>query len=121
MKVKYLAKRDTHRRILDQVAIKNLGMGLTLTEPLVFEAANGFTLEMDDGACDTLVKKLPEEFALLETPAEPEPVTEDAGYPLPDVDSIEASEADSEGSPDESEAPAVRKATRSSHRAKPKR
>jgi len=120
MKVQYLAKRDTHRRILDQQAVNNLGLGLTLAEPLVFEKANGFTLEMDDGACDTLVKMLPDEFTVLETPAPEQEVTEEAGNPLPEAFLTLASEAEPEGSPDESPAPAVKSVTRSSQRAKPK-
>ena len=121
MQVKYLAKRDTHRRILDQAAVTNLGLGLTLAEPLVFEAANGFTLEMDDGACDTLVNKLPDEFVAINVPVVKEVVKEEAGNPPADNSLDESGEADLEGSPDESPSPAAPAVTRSSQTRKPKR
>jgi len=68
-KVRYLAKSDSHLRVLRPSDLVTLGIEPT-SEDLVFSCDNDFTVEMENEACETLVAKLPEEFVLLEAPDE---------------------------------------------------
>lgn len=100
MKVRYLARNVNHRRILRASDLARLGVGHD--QDIVFESSNDWTVEMSDGACDTLVKLLPDEFVLLDASSTEEDAAEGDGNPMPFTLFDSASEEASEGVPDAS-------------------
>jgi hypothetical protein len=107
-KVRYLPKRETHRRILRPNDLNNLGI-YDYVEDVIFSRDNEFTVEMPDDACETLVAKLPTEFALITSPDEPVlEVVPDVGSEPPEEpsdqqDADRSGEDEPEGSSSESD------------------
>lgn len=67
-KVRWLAARETHRRVLTAADFTSLGVDHAQDE--TFSMENDFTVQMEDQACETLVERLPNEFVILSAPEE---------------------------------------------------
>lgn len=118
--IRYLAPRPSYRRLLSAEDLARLGVDHP--DNIVFEQSNDWTLEMNDGACDTLVSKLPTEFVVLEAPTEELPVAEDLAGNHPLDDQVDDSSADDpQESPDASlsEADAITKESPRAQRPRP--
>lgn len=99
--VRYLTKSSNHRRLLSLADLTRLKVDHPAD--IAFEESNNWTVEMSDGACDTLVRLLPGEFILLESPTA-ENLVNDEGTGTPDIaDQVDASGEGASGeSPDDS-------------------
>lgn len=101
-KVLWLAKRDTHRRVLTAADFKQLGVDHPSDE--TFSKENHFTVLMEDDACDTLASKLPDEFVVLTAPSDVVEVETEEGSSEPTESSTadQSDQAQPEGSSSES-------------------
>jgi hypothetical protein len=99
--VRYLTKSSNHRRLLSLADLTRLKVDHPAD--IAFEESNNWTVEMNDEACKALVKLLPGEFVLLESPTAEHEV-EDEGSGTPEViDQVDASGEGASGeSPDDS-------------------
>jgi hypothetical protein len=99
-KVRWLAPRETRRRVLTAADFKQLGVAHPSDE--TFSKENDFTVLMEDEACETLVSKLPDEFVVLGAPAD-EVTTEEGSLELAsDYLIASSSQVQPEGSSSES-------------------
>lgn len=116
--VRYLAPKPNYSRILRSEDLVRLGVDHP--DNIVFEKSNDWTIEMNDGACDALVSKLPEEFVILGSPTVENEVAEETGTSEGD-DTIDESGADDpQESPDDSLSEAEAKANESPRAKRPK-
>jgi hypothetical protein len=98
--VRYLSPKPNYRRIFRAEDLA--GLGVDHPDTIVFEKSNNWTLEMNDGACDALVSKLPEEFVVLGSPTIEHVVTEETGSFSDDQVIDESGADDPQESPDDS-------------------
>lgn len=101
-KVRWLAPRETYRRVLRVADFKTLGVDHAQDE--TFSKENNFTVLMEDDACDTLASKLPDEFVVLIAPRDVvEVATEEGSSDATDESTADQSDqAQPEGSSSES-------------------
>lgn len=98
--VRYLSPKPSYRRILRTEDLTRLG--IDHPDTIVFEKSNNWTIEMNDGACDALVSKLPHEFVVLGSPTNEYVVTEETGSFSDDQVLDESGADDPQESPDDS-------------------